>query len=163
MAMAWFGWAQEDPPRHWQVRLGIGSALGLLLAGVFGYSVFMHWDQNSVLEGHYEWFGLLVGFEVLLAGAGCFYLWRKDRRRWMAWWVALVVALHFFPLALLLQDISIALLGLLQAGLLVPLTRRLGGHDWTTSRIVGPLMGVSFLAFAGASTGFYLLRTGLPW
>lgn len=30
LAMVWFGWAQEDPPKRWRVWLGVGSGLGII-------------------------------------------------------------------------------------------------------------------------------------
>jgi len=99
MAFVWFGWGQEDPPPAWRSWLGAGSVMGLLLAGLFGYGVFARWSEGSALEGRYPWFGLVVGLEVLLAVVGCLFLHRRGKGRWMAWWVALVVALHFVPLA----------------------------------------------------------------
>lgn len=41
----------------------------------------------------------------------CFVLARRGQGRWMAWWVAVVVLLHFLPLAVFLRDPSLAGLG----------------------------------------------------
>ncbi|KAB1654080.1 hypothetical protein F8O01_14295 [Pseudoclavibacter chungangensis] len=163
MALVWFGWGQEDPPTRWRWRLGVGSALGLVLLGVFGAAVGLRWSEGSALEGRYHWFGLLVLVELLAAGIGCAVLWRRERRRWTAWWVALVVALHFVPLAFLLDDWSLVVLGLVQFGTLLALLPRLRRDDATTSRLVGPVMGVTLLGFALVSVVVFLAKTGAPW
>lgn len=163
MAMVWFGWGQEDPPRRWRWRLGVGSVLGVILAGLFGYGVFVRWGEGSALDGRYEWFGLLVLLEVVLAGAGCLILWKRQQIRWTAWWVALVVALHFLPLALLLGDWSLTVLGVAQAVCLIVLTPRLRAADGTTSRLVGPVMGVTLLVFAMVSVVAFAMTEGAPW
>lgn len=159
MTMVWLGWGQEAPPEQWRWRLGVGSLLGMLLVGAFGFGVVRRWEEATALEGRYPWFGVLVLLEVVAAGIGCFVLWRRGEQRWMAWWVALVVALHFVPLALLLDDWSLAALGLVQAVLLIALMPRLKRTTEPTSRLVGPLMGATLLAFAVV----FLVKAGSPW
>lgn len=164
MAMVWFGWAQEDPPQRWRAPLGIGSVLGVALAGLFGAGVVFRWGQESALEGRYGWFGLLVLAEVLAAGIGCLVLARRGRARWMAWWVGLVIALHFLPLALLLQDWSLAVAGVVQTVGLMALRRRVGTDEGVpTSRWVGPWMGATLLMFAVVSAVVFVVRVGAPW
>lgn len=163
MTMAWLGWAQEDPPRQWRWRLGVGSVLGAAFAGLFGYAVVIRWDQSTALEGRYEWFGGLVLAEVLLAGIACFVLWRRQQSRWMSWWVAMVVALHFVPLAFLLFDWSLTLLAAIQAGCLLAIVPPLRKSEATTSRLVGPVMGITLLAFATVSVVVFVTSEGSPW
>lgn len=163
MAFVWFGWGQEDPPPPWRWRLGLGSGVGLVVASVFGYAVFTRWDDGSALEGRYPWFGVLVALEVVLAGIGCLYLARRRASRWMAWWVAVVVALHFIPLAFFLEDASLALLGVLQGVGLALLVPRLRAAEHPTSRLVGPWMGATLVAFALVSMVVFLTRVGAPW
>ena len=69
--------------------------------------------SDSALTGQYAWFGVLVGLEVLAAAIGCVVLWRRGASRWMAWWVALVVAVHFLGLAVMLRDPAVAAWGVL--------------------------------------------------
>jgi len=157
MAVVWFGWAQEDPPPSWRWRLGVGSVVGLGFAALFGSIAARNWSTPSALDGRYWWFGLLVLVEFIVAGAGCLVLARRGQARWMAWWVALVVALHFLPLAWFLNDASSAALGVLQVVLLAVLFRRLRNSTETTSRAVGVMMGETLLAFAFLSAiEFYL-------
>ena len=158
MAFVWFGWAQEDPPARWRWRLGIGSGAGAILAGTFGYAVAARWGEGSALDGRYEWFGALVLAEVLLAGLGCLTLWRRGLGRWTAWWVAFVVGLHLLPLAVLLGDGSLALLGAVQSAGLLVLVPRLRGTSRSTSRLAGPFMGITLLLFAAVSLLVYCVR-----
>lgn len=151
MTMVWAGWAQEAPPRRARVWLGVGSVLGIALTVVFVLRVIELWSGPSALEGRYHWFGLLTLVEVLAAGAGAVVLARRDEGRWIAWWVALVVALHFLPLALLLQDVAVGVLGAVQTiGLLalVPTLRRRPG---ATSAVAGPFMAATLLLFGVVS------------
>lgn len=151
MAFVWLGWAQEDPPKGARWVLGLGSLAGVAFAGVYLPQVFVNWDTASALDGRYHWYGLVVAAEVLVAAIGAVQLVRRDRTRWVAWWVAMVVAIHFLTLAPLLDDPALAVLGVIQAIGLVGLLIRLRGVDGVTSRLVGPWMGATFLAFAALS------------
>lgn len=168
MSVVWFGWGQEDPPRRWRWRLGIGSVLGFVFTAVFGYAYALRMDGPSALEGRYEWFGGLFAVEIVVATIGVVYLWRSGRARWMAWWVALVVAAHFLPLAFVLGDASLFVLGLIQIAALGATFRSLrsgpaDSADAPTSRIVGPVMGGTFLAFAAVSALTFVVTHGSPW
>lgn len=151
MTMVWFGWAQEAPPKSARVWLGLGSVLGVALAATFAVIVAFNWGSPSALEGRYAWFGVLTGIELLAAGGGCLVLARRGRHRWMAWWVGLVVALHFVPLGILLGDWSVSVLGGLMVGALVALLPRLRRGTATTSSTVGPVMGSSLLVYGLAT------------
>ncbi|WP_106402993.1 hypothetical protein [Actinocorallia populi] len=157
MAFVWLGWSQEDPPPSWRKWLGLGSALGVALALGFGFLTARHWSDGTALDGRYHWFGVLVAVEVAAAGAGSAVLARRNAGRWTAWWVALVVALHFLPLAALLDDASIAVFGVLQCAGLLLLVGSLRRGDVTTSRHAGPLMGTSLLAYAAVSAALVAL------
>jgi hypothetical protein len=148
MAFVWFGWSQEDPPQRWRVWLGVGSVLGLGFAAGFGVLTATHWSSPTALDGRYQWFGVLVAAEVVAAGAGCLVLARRGASRWMAWWVAVVVAAHFLPLAVLLSDVGIAVAGVVLLVALGAVVPRLRAADWPTSRLAGPVMGVVLLVSA---------------
>lgn len=158
MTFVWLGWAQEDPGpvRRW--LLGVGSVVGIALAGGFGVLVARHWDTPSALDGRYAWMGVVVAAEVVAAGVGCWLLARRGAGRWMAWWVGLVVALHFLPLAALLDHGAIAVVGVIQSIGLVGALPRLRSVAWPTSRAVGPWMGGTLLAASLAGAVTYALR-----
>ncbi|MEU5992466.1 hypothetical protein ABZ806_26155 [Spirillospora sp. NPDC047418] len=151
MAFAWFGWGQENPPRPWRLWLGAGAVLGIGLAVVFGLLTAANWDEPTALEGRYPWFGALVTTEVVAAGAGCLHLARRAAARWMAWWVAVVVAAHFLPLALLLDDAGVAIIGVVQLVALGSVVSRLRRTTASTSRSTGPIMGGTLLLSATIS------------
>ncbi|MEU8395318.1 hypothetical protein AB0C28_09015 [Nonomuraea sp. NPDC048892] len=148
MAFVWFGWSQESPDQRWRVWLGAGSVLGIGIAVAFGILTATNWDQPTALEGKYAWFGVLTVAEVVAAGVGCLLLSRRGASRWMAWWVALVVAVHFLPLALLLNDLGVAAVGLVQLAALAVVARRLRTTDAPSSRSAGPVMGATLLLSA---------------
>lgn len=135
--------------------------MGLL--GLYGYAVVLRWESSSALEGRYHWFGVLVAAELLLAGVGAFVLWRRRQTRWTAWWVACIVALHFIPLALLLEGWSLIWLGILQFVVLLALIPQLKASELTTSRLVGPVMGATLLLFAALSVVTFSMNVGTPW
>lgn len=163
MTLVWLGWAYEDPPDSWRWRLRLGSVVGVALAGLFGLAVVLRWSEASALDGQYHWFGMIVTAEVAVAGVGCFLLVRRGQIRWMAWWVAVVVATHFVPLAIFLNDVSIAAVGLLQGIGLAWLVPRLRGTDIPTSRYAGPVMGLVLLGFALVSAVLFWTEYGAPW
>ncbi|MGH8877950.1 MAG: hypothetical protein ACRD0P_11500 [Stackebrandtia sp.] len=156
MTCVWLGWAQEDPPSRWRGRLGAGSVLGIACAVGFGVATGLHWHMESALDGKYHWFGILVAAEVVLAGAGCWYLASRRRGRWMSWWVAVVVATHFFVLAWFLADVSIAAIGAIQLVALLSLVPRLRRSRRTTSAVVGVVMGATLLGYAVLSAALVL-------
>lgn len=159
MTMVWCGWAQEDPPARLRPWLGAASVAGALLAAGCGYLVVRRWDTASALEGRYHWFGVLVAAEVVIAGVGCLVLARRGRARWFAWWVALVVALHFLPLAVMLGDGGVALVGVALTVALVVVVPRLRRTAGTTSAVVGAVMGTGLLV-AGLLAAVVALRLG---
>ena len=157
MTFVWLGWSQEDPKPWLRPILGVGSALGLGLSIWFGILTSRGWFGATALEGQYAWMGVLVAAEFLVAGAGALVLARRKQGRWIAWWVAVVVALHFLPLGILLQDATVLALGVAQAialAAVVPILRRV---DDRSSRVVGPLMGFSLLGYALVSALVFLL------
>ncbi len=161
MTVVWLGWAQEDPPKRWRLPLGIGSVLGLILAIGFGVITALNWSAPSALQGRQQWFGILVGAEFVAAGLGCGLLAWQKANRWMAWWVAVIVALHFVPLAIILSDPSIAVFGVIQLALVIIVGVRLRGSTYPSSRLVGPVMGFTLLAY-GLISGILQLVRGLP-
>lgn len=162
MTFVWLGWSQEDPAKGMRPFLGIGSAIGLTLSILFGIMTQQNWGGPSALEGKYHLFGILVLVEVVLAVAGVLVLRHRKQGRWMAWWVALVVALHFVPLGLvLLNDVSVAVLGVLQTIALLAVIPTIRKAEYRSARVVGPLMGFSLLAYAIASAIVFLVVRGI--
>ncbi|QKW36289.1 hypothetical protein HUT06_21505 [Actinomadura sp. NAK00032] len=127
--------------------------LGIGLAVVFEVQTAANWDEPTALEGRYPWFGALVATEVIAAGAGCLSLARRAASRWMAWWVAVVVAAHFLPLAQLLEDAGVAVVGVVQLVALCSVAPRPRHTTARTSRSAGPIMGATLLLSAAINCG----------
>jgi hypothetical protein len=149
MTCVWLGWAQEAPPKRAPLWLGIGSGLGIVAAVGGGLLVWRTWNTPTGLEGQYADFGLIVGIEVVAAGLACFLLWRKGRSKWFALAVGLVVALHFVPLGIMLDDPALVVLGLVQAVLVIVAGRVAQNRRIAPSYAVGVTMGVTLLLAAG--------------
>lgn len=158
MTVVWLGWAQESPDRVKSWVLGVGSGVGILFAAGFGVIVALNWRTGSALEGRYPLFGVLVALEVIIAGLGCWFLSSRSRTRWMAFWVALVVAAHFIPLAFFLRDASIGVWGGLQLVLLLLLLPQLRRTGAPTSREVGPVMGFTLLTYSAILAVVFMVR-----
>lgn len=148
MTMVWCGWAQESPARGWRVPLAVGSAAGVLLAVGFGIWTGLSWSEPTALEGRYASFGIVVAAEVLLAGAGVLVLATRGGNRWMAWWVAVVVAAHFLSLSWIFGGWILTVLGVAQLAGLVGMLGLLRGTPVPTSRFVGPWMGATIFGTA---------------
>lgn len=152
-AAAWFGWAQDAPPEAWRRPLAIASVLSIVVAAIGGVLTWQRWDDPSVFDldgaGTGWAFGVVVGIEVALAGAGAAVLSRTHRGEFIPAWIALVVGVHFVPLAPLLEFpllyvAAVAVVGV--AMLAVPMARSRRS---------------SVSAVAGAGTGLVLLLLAL--
>lgn len=163
MAAGWFGYSQEDPKPKFRGWLGAGSVLGFLLAIAFGILSFRNWNTASALDGQYWVFGVVVVAEVVVIGAGCWWLGRRKAARWYGWWVGFCVALHFLPLAWVFGDWSYVALTVVQVvGLLwmLPMLRR---GDYPTSRWAAPWVALTFLIYAAISAVIALAKYGYPY
>jgi hypothetical protein len=102
--MTWFGWAQEKPPQSWLWHLRIGSILSGLTAVAGGLLLWRHWSDGSVIDAETgPQFGVIVGIEFAAAGLGAAFLAIRKKAHLMSAWIAFVVGVHFFPLAVILQ------------------------------------------------------------
>lgn len=102
-ASGWFGWAQEHPPATWRPWLITGSVMSLLTMLAGGVLTWSHWGAATAFdEDTSKAFGIVVGLEVVSAGAGAAVLSARGRRDLVPVWIALVVGLHLFPVAALI-------------------------------------------------------------
>lgn len=149
-AAMWLGWALEAPPRSWRLWLGLGAGLGALLAIGGGLLAWQNWGPESALaaEGARRTFGIVAGIEFGLAGLGAAVLGLTKRAEWINPWIALIVGLHFVPLAYLFHDLwlfGLAAIMVLGAGAAVWQHRRSGTAP---SAVSGAISGVGLLAYA---------------
>ncbi|WP_328424357.1 hypothetical protein OG470_13840 [Micromonospora sp. NBC_00389] len=103
-ASSWFGWAQEAPPKPWRPVLIAGSVLSLLTAAAGGLLAWSHWSDGTAFDADTSrTFGIVVGIEFGAAAVGAGLLALLGRRELTAPWVALVVGVHLFPVAVLMD------------------------------------------------------------
>lgn len=163
MAAGWFGWSQEDPKERLRGWLGAGSVVGSLIAIGFGIMVWRNWSTQTMLDGRYWVFGLVVLAEALLIGGGCIVLARRTQTRWYGWWIGLCVALHFVALVWVFEDWSYLVLTIVQVAGLVWMLPALRRGTYATSRWACPWIAVTFLAFALISGTDFLVKHGYPF
>ncbi|MEQ4299872.1 hypothetical protein ABNF97_00545 [Plantactinospora sp. B6F1] len=103
-ASSWFGWAQDKPPPRWPRWLGIGSGGSMLIAAAGGLLAWRHWTDGTAFDADTsKAFGVVVGIEFGAAGLGAVALALVRHRELIPAWVALVVGLHLFPVAVLMN------------------------------------------------------------
>jgi hypothetical protein len=158
-AFVWFGWAQEAPPERWRLPLGVGSALGLLLAVVGGLLAWRVWGTGMAMADPQarQAFGIVSGVEFGAAGLGAAALALTKRPQWIASWIAFVVGVHFVPLAYLFDDpgmLALAVVIVLAVGAGVLVHRRTG---LAPSAVTGVGTGLAFVVFAGRAIALVAL------
>ena len=101
---AWFGWAQDSPPQAWRSALVAGSILSLLVCAAGTLLTWRRWSEPTALDAQTSRvFGIVVGIEFALAGLGAGGFAAVGRADVIAAWVAVVVGVHLFPLAVLFK------------------------------------------------------------
>jgi hypothetical protein len=110
---AWFGWAHGGASSGGQLPLTLASVVALLLlvaAVVVALRV-----RGSGLVGQdparSRRYGVIVGIELATAVLGAVVLGLAGAPRWTPVWVLFVVALHMFPLAPVLANPALRVLG----------------------------------------------------
>ena len=146
---AWFGWAQDSPPQAWRWALVAGSILSLVVCAAGTLLTWRRWSEPTALDAQTSRvFGIIVGIEFALAGLGAGVFAAVGRADVIAAWVAVVVGVHLFPLAVLfkyrLLHLTAALVTI--AGLAaVPVARF---SSLAVSAVAGAGCGVVLLATA---------------
>jgi hypothetical protein len=152
-AFVWFGWGQAAAPSWLVIPLGVGTGLGALLA-VAGIALARRSAgrlpvmSDPLVRRRY---GIIVGLEFGLLGAGAAVLGATGEYRWVPVWICLGVGVHFFPLAATLENPSLRPLGALliavsAAALIAGLVSSVA-----PSTVTGPGAGLSLLAFGLAT------------
>ena len=152
-AFVWFGWGQAAAPSWLVIPLAVGTGLGALRA-VAGVVVAKRSAgrlpamSDPVVRRRY---GILVGLEFGLLGAGAAVLGITGQYQWTPVWICFGVGLHFFPLAGVLENPSLRPLGaLLIAVALAALVIGLASAV-APSTVTGLGAGLCLLAFGLAS------------
>jgi hypothetical protein len=149
-ASVWLGWAQERPPPAWRRPLIAGAVLSLAVAVVGGLSAWQNWSGASALSepGAMRRYGIIVGVEFGLAALGAVAIAVWGRREYLAPWVCLVVGVHFWPLAPVLDNPSLVVLGALFTGIAATAVLIARRSALASSAIVGAGAGVALLGYA---------------
>lgn len=150
-SVAWFGWAQENPPAGAVILLGIGSGIGLLLAIGFGLLSWRHWDSPTALgptDGSWRNYIIIVGVEFTLAAAGGIALALSQWAPFVPLWVLLIVGVHFFALAPIFGMPALNILAALLVAAAVAATIVAANSDLQPSFLAGIFAGPLLLAFA---------------
>jgi hypothetical protein len=159
-AMAWFGWAQEHPPRSWKKWLIAGSVLAPLVLVAGGVLAWRRWNTGTAFDADTSrTFGIIVGVEFALAGLGAGLLAWRGRKELVPVWIALVVGVHLIPLAPLLHYpllYLVAALVTVAALVAVPVARR---RSVPVSAVNGVGVGTVLLTAAIFSLADALVRS----
>jgi uncharacterized membrane protein len=148
-ASSWFGWAQEAPPRKWRPFLIAGSVVSILTGVAGGLLTWRHWHDGTAFdEDTSRTFGIVVGIEFAAAALGSVLLAVRRRRELSSVWIAFVVGVHLFPVAVLIGYPVIhvvAALITIASLVAVPIAR---SRALTPSAVVGAATGAVLLAAA---------------
>jgi hypothetical protein len=149
-ASSWFGGAQERPPDPWRTPLIVGTVASLVVAVGGGVYAWRNWSSSSALgESGAMWrFIIIVWAEVIIAALGAAVLIVRRHTAYLAPWICLVVGLHFLPMAPVLENPSLLLLGgllIAVAAVTVLVSRR---TPIAPSAVTGLCAGLTLLGFA---------------
>jgi hypothetical protein len=133
--------------------LAAGGVLALLVAVAGAFQAFRNPVSDSSLHDPRAWrrYGVIVGVEFALAGVGAAALAAAGQSDYIPVWVCAVVGVHLIPLAPLLHDRLLVVLGvLLTAVALVALVAGLAA--WVPpSTVAGLGAGTLLTLFAAAA------------
>ncbi|GIJ73857.1 hypothetical protein [Virgisporangium ochraceum] len=152
-AASWFGWAQESPPTRWKPLLLTGSVLSMLTAVAGGLLLWRLWSRGSAFDDTTApRFGIVVGIEFGVAALGAVILAVRRRAELIPPWIALVVGVHLFPVAAILDY---PLLHVVAAGVTIAALAALAAVPAARRR------SIAVSATTGLPTGAVLLTGGL--
>lgn len=112
-ASSWFRWAQERPPNGWRRPLAVAAVTSVVVAASGGLLAWQSWSAGSALsgDGAMRAYGVMVGVEFALAAVGAVLLVWRGQSRYLAPFICFVVGVHFWPMAPLLEEPGLYLLG----------------------------------------------------
>lgn len=154
-AAAWFGWAQEDPPKAWRIPLSVGSIASLAVSVAAGVVAWREWGSGSVLDddGTFRTYLIIVGVEFGVAAVGAALLVLLRLSRYLAPWICLVVGVHFYPMAPVLQSTRLYVLATVLTAVAVAAPLLARRAKLLPSTVTGAAAGVTLLVFTVLSAG----------
>ena len=149
--IAWFGWAQADPPPSWVPYLGAGSVVSaLLLVALVVLLVRRRTTPGSAMADprvrHRYW--VTVAVEVVLIGGGNWLLAAVGHPDYDAAWTLFVVGVHFVPLARIFHAGALASVGVVVAVVAVAAAYLGLGSYLAPSAAAGAGAGLVFIGYA---------------
>lgn len=155
----WFGWAQENPRKSWRKYIGIASGISLFLCLIGVYFSVTNWEAASAISEKDKFTNYLIVFytEFFIAGLGAFLFIRKNKKNYVAPWIAFIVGTHFFWLENIFNDSSLYILAVLMiaiAAISPWLSKKL---DVASSAITGIGSGTALFCFSILGLIRYLL------
>jgi|SRR5690625_768613 len=146
----WFGWAQEDPRKHWRKYIGVASGIALLVCLIGVYLSMIHWNASTALSEKESLTTYIIVFyaQFIIGGIGAFFLIRKKKRGYVAPWIAFVVGTHFFWLVDVFKDPSLYILAILMIVIAVLSPRISKKLDVANSAVTGIGSGMALFCFA---------------
>jgi len=120
-AAAWFGWGQAAPPSWMRAWLGAGFAAAVLISVAGGVTSVRHRTQTAAVSDAVSSrrYGVIVGIEFGLVALGALAFGVAGQSLFFPAWTCAVVGVHFFPLAPVLHDPWLPVLGILVTGIAV--------------------------------------------
>jgi hypothetical protein len=149
-ASIWFGWAHEGPPPAWRKFLTAGAVLSLMVAVVGAVLAWQNWSGASALgePGAMRRYGIFVGVEFGIAALGAAVFIRRGHTRYLAPWICLVVGVHFFPIAPVLENPLLVVLGAVLTAIAVTAVLVSRRTNLAPSAIAGAGAGVALFSVA---------------
>lgn len=149
-AAAWFGWAMAAvAPQLLTQLLQIGIGLGIL-AAIAGIVLAVRSPAESTPmrdRAVRRRYGIVVGLEFALLGAGATVLAITGLAKWIPVWICAGVGVHFIPLSRVLGDQFLIILGVLITAVAL------------AALVIGLTSAVAPGTITGAGAGLCLLIT----
>ena len=149
--IAWFGWAQQDPPASWRPYLIAGSIVSALaLVALVVLLVRRRTTGGSPMADPRvrRRYWLTVAVELALIVAGNLVLAAVGHPEYDAAWTLFVVGVHFVPLAAIFGSGGLAAAGLIVAVVAVVAAGLGLATDLAPSAAAGVGGGVVFVGYA---------------
>lgn len=149
-SFSWFGWAQANPKKQWRKYIGFASGFSLIVGGLGIYLSIANWNEPSALNNResFGWYLVIVGLEVLIAIIGAIILSKKGLIDFISPFICFIIAIHFFPLAVIFQDLSLHILGFLLVPIPLLAVRHYKRNSYGATALTGIGSGTVLLIFA---------------
>jgi len=145
-SFAWFGWAQDNPKKHWRKYIGMASGISLVICLIGVYLSVKNWGAMTILSDKDALINYSIVFyaEMLIIGISAFFLIRSKNKKYVAPCIGFIVGAHFFWLKNVFNDPSLYILAVLMISIALL-------SPWLSKK-----MDVANGAITGIGSGFVL-------